>query len=132
MLITQGMRKPTRAEWDHADSVVAEWASSPNSSNRYRHDDGNVALTLIALTLADRMDIAPAGLADRREWVQNGHAAVTAEDWDRLVPGASRPDQKCQRRLLSAIALRTGRAIRLDWVRAVTDGTERYWIVRTA
>jgi hypothetical protein len=127
MVITQGMRKPTRAEYVTAESAVTDWATSGAASNRFARDAGNVAMFLIALTLADRMNLAPASLADRRDWVRSGGSAVTA-DWDALVPGGSRPDQKCQRRLLSAIALRTGRAIRLDWVRV--DDT--FWLVRTA
>lgn len=124
-LRTQGMDAPTASEWDHAHAVVTEWKNS-GSSNRFRADDGNVVLALIGLTLADRMAIAPAGLADRREWVRDGGAAVT-DDWDRLVPGSSRPDQRCQRRLMLVLAARTGRAIRLDWVRVDDD----FWIVRT-
>ena len=131
MLHTQGMRKPTRAEYADADQAVEDYAASGLASNRFARDAGNVAMFLIALTLADRMDIAPAGLSDRREWVRGGGAAVTA-DWDGLVPGGSRPDQKGQRRLMSALGLRSGRAVRLDWVR-VTDGdSDRFWLVRTA
>lgn len=130
MLKTQGMRKPTQAEYAAAADAVADYAASGLASNRFARDAGNVAMFTIALTLADRMDIAPAGLADRREWVRGGGAAVTA-DWDDLVSGGSRPDQKCQRRLMSALGLRSGRAVRLDWVR-VTDGdTDRFWLVRT-
>jgi len=130
MIKSQGMRRPTKAEYAAAADAVTAYADSGNASNRFARDAGNVVMFLIALTLADRMDIAPSGLADRREWVRNGGSAITT-DWDDLVPGVSRPDQKCQRRLISALGLRSGRAVRLDWVR-VTDGdTDRFWLVRT-
>jgi hypothetical protein len=129
-LLTQGMSKPNRDEYTAAATAVTEYAQSGAASNRFARDAGNVAMFLIALALADRMNLAPASLADRREWVRSGGSAVTARDgdWDRLVPGGSRPDQRCQRRLMSALALRTGRAIRLDWVNV--DGV--FWLVRTA
>lgn len=130
ILLTQGMAKPTKAEYADAASAVAEYKAS-GASNRFRADDGNVAIWLIALTLADRMDIAPASLAGRRDWVRDGGSAVTA-DWDALVTGESRPDQKCQRRLMSALGMRTGKQVRLDWVRVADGDTDRYWLVRTA
>lgn len=131
MIKTQGMPKPTKADYADAAQAVEDYATSGNASNRFARDAGNVAMFLIALTLADRMNIAPSGLADRKGWVRDGGSAITA-DWDGLVPGGSRPDQKCQRRLISALGLRSGRAVRLDWVR-VTDGdTDRFWLVRTA
>jgi len=131
MLITQGMRKPTEAEYANAAEAVEAYAASGNASNRFARDAGNVAMFAIALTLADRMDLAPSGLSDRRDWVRNGGSAITA-DWDGLVPGGSRPDQKCQRRLMSALAMRSGRAGRLDWVRVADGDSDRFWLVRTA
>ena len=126
LLRVQGMREPTQSDYDTAEAMMLDWAGSGNASNRLAKDDGNRAIFTLALILADEMTVGPASLADRRQWVRDGHAAVTA-DWDALVIGASRPDQKCQRRLMSALALRTGRAVRLDWVNV--DKT--FWIVRT-
>jgi hypothetical protein len=124
-LTTQGMRKATKADYVKAVTAMTEWAAT-GASNRFARDAGNVAMFTIALVLADDMRIAPARLAERRDWVRSGKSAITA-DWDALVPGASRPDQKCQRRLMSALALR-GKAVRLDWVNV--DGT--FYLVRTA
>ena len=125
ILTTQGMRKATAADYVKAETAMTEWAAT-GASNRFAKDAGNIAMFTIALILADDMRIAPARLSDRRDWVRSGESAITA-DWDALVTGNSRPDQKCQRRLMSALALRS-KAVRLDWVNV--DGT--FYLVRTA
>ena len=116
ILHTQGMAKPTKAEYADAASAVAEYKAS-GASNRFRADNGNVAIWLIALTLADRMDIAPASLASRRDWVRDGGSAVTADwtHWSRaslaLIRSAS--DGLCRRWVC-------GPASRSGWIGCVS------------
>lgn len=114
----------SKSERAEAEALCREWKSS-GASNRYVVDEANILLTALALS-AGRMSIAPAPLAERREAVRSGAVDSFTADWDALVPGASRPDQKVQRRLLSALAL-VGNRVRLDWVRI----EDEWFIVRT-
>lgn len=107
-----------------AHNVCQQWSES-GASNRYKVDEANILLTALALT-AESMTVAPASLAERREAAINGTAEVFTADWDTLVVGKTRPDQKIQRRLMSALAL-VGARVRLDWVRI----EDEWYIVRT-
>ena len=114
-----------KTEMAHADKLCREWAES-GASNRYKVDEANVLLTALALT-AHKMSVAPASLAERRDAAISGAVEVFTADWDTLVVGKTRPDQKIQRRLMSALAL-VGANVRLDWVRI----EDTFFIVRTA
>lgn len=116
----------SKAEMAQADKLCREWAES-GASNRYKVDQANVILTALALT-AHKMSVAPASLAERREAAISGAVEVFTADWDALVIGKSRPDQKIQRRLMSALALAGAMNVRLDWVRI----EDTFFIVRTA
>ena len=107
-----------------AQNICQDWAQS-GASNRYQVDEANILLTALALT-AESMSVAPASLAERREAAISGAVEVFTADWDALVAGKSRPDQKIQRRLLSALIL-VGANVRLDWVRI----EDKFYIVRT-
>ena len=115
----------SKTEMAHADKLCRDWAES-GASNRYKVDKANVLLTALALT-AHKMSVAPASLAERREAAISGAVEVFTADWDTLVVGKTRPDQKIQRRLMSALAL-VGANVRLDWVRI----EDTFFIVRTA
>ena len=107
-----------------AQNVCQQWFES-GASNRYKVDEANILLTALALT-AESMSVAPASLAERREAAVKGSVEVFTADWDALVQGKSRPDQKIQRRLMSALAL-VGANVRLDWVRI----EDEWYIIRT-
>ena len=107
-----------------AQNICQQWSES-GASNRYKVDQANVLLTALALT-AESMSVAPASLAERREAAIKGTAQVFTADWDALVAGKSRPDQKIQRRLMLALAL-VGAKVRLDWVRI----EDEFYIIRT-
>jgi hypothetical protein len=107
-----------------AENICREWAES-GASNRYKVDRANILLTALALT-AESMTVAGASLTERREAAISGAVEVFTADWDALVEGKTRPDQKIQRRLMSALAL-VGSRVRLDWVRV----EDEFYIIRT-
>ena len=107
-----------------AENICREWAES-GASNRYKVDRANILLTALALT-AESMTVAGASLAERRDAAISGAVEVFTADWNALVEGKTRPDQKIQRRLMSALAL-VGSRVRLDWVRV----EDEFYIIRT-
>jgi hypothetical protein len=117
--------KVSKEEQKQALALCTAWKESGAASNRYKVDKANVLLTALSLS-ATRMKVAPAPLAERREAVKSGAVEAFTAEWDALVEGESRPDQKVQRRLMSALAL-TGAKVRLDWV-CIGD---TFYIVRT-
>lgn len=119
--------KISKAEMAEAEQLCRDWAESDESSNRYKADKANILLTALALT-AHKMTVAPQPLAERREAVISGTAEMVTEDWDKMVIGATTPNVKVQRRLMSALALVGVTNVRLDWVRI----EDKWYIVRTA
>jgi len=121
-------KNPTKKSQQAALTLCEEWKASGNAGKRYK-GDGTDAWALACLWQLSQMAVAPAKLAERKQYIANNGETIMM-DWYAIHPAMNlptRPDQGFERRLLSNLAL-AGKSV--GWAWCNVDG--EFHLVRTA